>query len=650
MKTSLLPLLLAAALAPAHAAEPRNIAPDAFVVAHNMPGAGFGVAPQDNAAHPTRGAVDGVIAGHPGNPKAEWATKGVTVEASLCLRWTKPVRLVKVRLFDRPNPDDQILAGELITDSGKVYPVGPLENSGKAATEVTLDAAPVKTLTFRVTKVSASTKNAGLAEFEALSPDPAPPRPEAILPRVIYDENPGFVELHDLAWKQAMAHIRYRPGLAQPLYMDEACWDNTLWIWDTCFMALYCRYAADIFPGVESLENFYAPILDGTKSSLRIETLDNPPLYAWAEYDHLVFTGDKSRAKRVFTGKRYLQRQFEWRETVKRGVKLPNVDHHPVRWQREPLGYLWETGYTGMDNTPRGRDHGQRNILWVDAIAQQGLSALYISRMAERLGDARAAAEWKGKYEALRKLVNERYWDKDDKFYYDIDSKTGAHSKVQTVASFWPMFAEMATPGQAAALVAAFRNPNKFGGGAPFPSLARDDKDFAGGERRGDYWRGGVWLPTVYMGVKALEKYGYHDDARAASVTMLHRMLATYRNFSPATIWECYDPDSDRPSTEHGRTARPDFCGWSALGPISLLIENVIGIQTVDAQKRAVRWRLVSKDRCGVANLHIFGDTVTDLVAEKDGTLRIRSDRPYTLEVNGKVFGIRPGEQTFRRP
>ncbi|MCM1372396.1 MAG: hypothetical protein NC113_07100 [Bacteroides sp.] len=31
-------------------------------------------------------------------------------------------------------------------------------------------------------------------------------------------------------------------------------------------------------------------------------------------------------------------------------------------------------------------------------------------------------------------------------------------------------------------------------------------------------------------------------------------------------------------STTHGRRVRPDFCAWSALGPISLFIENIMGI------------------------------------------------------------------------
>ena len=40
----------------------------------------------------------------------------------------------------------------------------------------------------------------------------------------------------------------------------DAAWDperNYQWVWDTCFMALYCRYCAAQYPGVESLDNSY---------------------------------------------------------------------------------------------------------------------------------------------------------------------------------------------------------------------------------------------------------------------------------------------------------------------------------------------------------------------------------------------------------
>lgn len=635
------------------AAALNNVAPAALIVAYNTDRAGTTCVPWNNPEHPAAGAADGVISGYPEKPAAEWGTKGLTVGAELCLTWSKPVRIAKVRLFDRPNSDDQILAGELVTDTGKKYPVGELDNAGKIPGEITLGGEPVKQLTFRVTAVSKTTKNTGLSEIEALSPDTAPETLGEILPRPVYDENPGFVALHDLAWKQATDHIRLTPGLPAPLYMDEACYDNTLWIWDTCFMALYCRYAPSMFPGVQSLDNLYGPVHDGVKSPLRIEMIDNPPLFAWAEYDSYRMTGDKARLTRIVGEKRYLQKHFDLMSNLQKAAKFSNFGCNPNDWAATDGGYVWSSGHSGMDNTPRGR--GAKNgALWVDAIAQQGLSALYISRLAETLGDKVSAAEWRRKYDAVKVVVNTKYWDEKDGFYYDIDRKTDEFSRVMTPASFWPVFAEMASPRQVERMISAVKNPELLGGRYPWPSLARNDPQYSigksgkGVELHGDYWRGGVWLPMVHLGVKSLDKYGHRDLARETAVKVLEQMDRTYRSFSPATIWECYSPVADRPSTEHGApTSRPDFCGWSALGPVSLFIEDIIGIHTLDAVEHRVGWRLVSQERTGVRNLR-FGDTVTDLVAEKDGTLNVTSNRPYSLEVNGATFDVKAGANTFR--
>lgn len=43
-------------------------------------------------------------------------------------------------------------------------------------------------------------------------------------------------------------------------YMDENCYEDQIWIWDTCFMVLFAKYAPRAFPGIESLDNLYKPI------------------------------------------------------------------------------------------------------------------------------------------------------------------------------------------------------------------------------------------------------------------------------------------------------------------------------------------------------------------------------------------------------
>lgn len=465
------------------------------------------------------------------------------------------------------------------------------------------------------------------------------------VPTPIFDKNPALTELYYTAWKQAWDHVKTQPGLPQSPYMDEGLWDNTIWIWDTCFMVHFCKYAPDSFPGVQSLRNFYVPIHDmGTDKSkipLVIQHPDNPPLFAWVEYDYCRMTNDTAHLQTLMDSA-YLQKHFEWFETVQPGYRLRGG---ATAVKRVANGYHWSGTPSGMDNTPRGRNIGYNNTLWLDAAAQQGLSALYISRMYSRLNDPEKAKAWMSKYDALKQLLNTRYWNDTDGFYYDIDVRDNSFVPVKTPASFWPLMAEMASDTQAKRQIEAMTNPEIFGGTIPWPTIDRKAPEF--NAEHGDYWRGGVWLPTAYMGIKAAEKYGYFKEAAESAENLVGHMLKTYQNYTPHTIWECYRPNAPEPSVNHGHRVREDFCGWSALGPISLFIENILGFHDADGVKRELHWYLHQQERHGIEKLRFAGIT-TNVIYDGKGTVNIKSNQPYTLIINGKRHAINAGGTTLK--
>ena len=189
------------------------------------------------------------------------------------------------------------------------------------------------------------------------------------------------------------------------------------------------------------------------------------------------------------------------------------------------------------------------------------------------------------------------------------DGKT--FSKVRTPASFWPVLAGMASPKQVKRMADSVRDAYDLGGVVPWTSVSRSDKDFNG--TTGNYWCGAVWLPTAYMGIRALTENGEGDLADETAEAVLNQMYLTYRDYAPHTIWECYNPNQPTPASHGTNRVRADFCGWSALGPISLFIENVIGIHSVDAVHRVVEWRLHQPGRHGIRNL-CFGDVKTQFL------------------------------------
>lgn len=494
------------------------------------------------------------------------------------------------------------------------------------------------------------------------------------IPHPVDEKHPEYRALYDKAFALAYAHIRDIPGMPQTPYMDEAFCDTQIWIWDTCFMSLFCKYGREVFPGVESLKNFYEVLhgegrlpsiipterepdftgaVPGVPYEIVIHLADNPPLFAFAEYENAKMLGDKGKIRELLYEKQYLQKHYEWIEHLTETEK-PRGVLHKTWLKAETYGYRWEGGCSGMDNTPRGRvgEHavGQRpnnpEMLWLDAICQQALAAEKIAALYALVDDAENAALWQEKYEEKKKIVSSLYWDEADGFYYDIDRRDHHFYKVKTMASFWAMTAAIPTEAQAKRLVSYLESDAHFGGSVPFPALSRSDPDF---HADGQYWRGGVWLPTAYAALVGLKRYGFFAEAREATKKLLSHMYETYVRFEPHTIWECYAPDFYTPAyieTGEKKHARPDFCGWSALGPISAYIEFVLGFHTVDAFEKKVLWeKPEGKEKIGIENLR-FGDIVTDIVAEGD-RCRVKSNAPYTIEICGKEYKIAAGENEF---
>ena len=492
------------------------------------------------------------------------------------------------------------------------------------------------------------------------------------LPEPVYDAEPSLKELYYKTWELVYKHVKDIPGMPQNPYMDEGFCETQIWIWDTCFMSLFCKYAPDVFPGVESLHNFYDVMYGtkklpqvitpenepawtgwkpGEKATIRIHIADNPPLFAWAEYENALYTGDKDHIRDLLNAG-FLQKHYEWLENLKAPFTVEWLQC-PTCWITHSNGYSWEGGRSGMDNTPRGRKGSKADsdrpatpdLLWLDAIAQQAFSAECIAELFELIGEPEKAKPWKARSEKKKELLRSWYWDDEDAIFYDRLLSSGEFCKVPSIASFWPLTVGAATKAQADAMTMKLEDPLYFGGERPFPALARKDADYVADG--GNYWRGGVWLPTAYMTLKGLLRYGKFDIARTNAEKLLGHMNRVYQNVEPHTIWECYSPSKDEPAktVDNKNTVRKDFCGWSALGPISIFIEFLIGIHTADAFRNRVCWKpnRNAKGKSGVKNLR-FGNVTTSLIHE-NGICTISSDHDYTLEIDGVPHQIHAGTQ-----
>jgi len=485
------------------------------------------------------------------------------------------------------------------------------------------------------------------------------------LPMPVLEGKPEWLALYQFAWRTASRHIRHSRGRD---HMDAA-WDparNLQWVWDTCFMTLYTRYGNGQFPGIQSLDNFYELQRDDGYIGMTYDMTTgqepwpdriNPPLFAWAEWEYARTTGDLSRLSRVTP---VIERLMQWIDRHRRTRphrRLRATDNSPDGRGGTAHGYqlyyFEDGGSSGMDDSPRSpriQEAGQY-MDWIDLSAQMALSFRMLGRMRRAMGDAAGASAWETRASEIGLLIKEELWCARTQFYHDRMIPRNFNAS-KTVAGFWPILAGVCEPDRLDALVQHLMDPRTFNRDIPVPSLSADDCNY---DPRGTYWIGGVWAPTNYMVTRGLMHAGRGDAAHAVAVKYLDGLARTFREFEPHTLWECNAPEFNAPGLKPYETGyvKPDFVGWSGLGPIAMLIENILGFDC-DVPGRRLVWDVRLPGTHGLRNL-LFGSAPVDLLCEagSDGPRRltVRGDAHFRLEVRrgavSREFDFRGGEREF---
>jgi hypothetical protein len=474
------------------------------------------------------------------------------------------------------------------------------------------------------------------------------PLPKNTLPTPILTNNPEWIELYYAAWDMAWQKIQHgtaENGFAKS-YMDEG-FNELIYQWDSCFMTAFAVYAREVFPVMASLDNFYDKQRedgyiqrvywekDGSlvNAPTSDEPMVNPPLFAWMEWRYYQITGDSSRIRRVLP---VLTSYDEW------------LTHNCRSDKNRDLYYISMLG-SGMDNTPRP-DVGKAG--WVDFSAQQALAAGCIAKMALATNQTALAALYRQKQKNIHKAINAFLWDRDRLFYFDM-TESDTLSKVMHIGAFWTLLSETAPIERQQHLRMQLRNPDTFRRPHMVPTLAYNQPQY---DSRGHYWLGSVWAPTNYMVVRGLMANRSFALADTIAANHLQHLADVYFNFEPdendiafneryadgyRTLWECYSPEYVKPATRWDNTfySRQDFVGWTGLGPIAMLIENIIGLE-INGSENTITWRLNRNDPHGLKNFLLKEQKVSLMYHE--GVVEVECETPFVLiiEWKGKTISM----------
>lgn len=482
-------------------------------------------------------------------------------------------------------------------------------------------------------------------------PQPLPTFAEtkARLPSPIFDDNPVYVQMYWKTWELAFRNFyEPRPGSGFVSQFIDAAFNQNIFLWDTCFLTMFCNYGHPLVPGIGSLDNFYAKQHEDGEICREIDratgqdfsqwrneegrnlfsrwshfdvtyvgrpvpqppprlTLDalNHPILAWAEWESIRVTGDRSRLNMVYE---------------------PLVHYYRALQAYVQQGNgLYMTDWASMDNSPRN-DSLAKGGTAVDTSSQMVLFANHLAQMAELLAKQDEAAAFRREAAGVARAINEKMWNVERKFYFDL-TVDGSQSPAKTIAAYWTLLAGVASPEQAAALAAELRNPASFGRRHRVPTTPADQPGF---DPAGGYWRGAVWSPTNTMVIRGLERYGQQALADELAKEHLRTVGEVFQ--ATGTVWENYAPDSVHP----GKPAKPDFVGWTGIVPILYFLEYAVGLKP-DAPNNRLTWTLTIEKRCGCERFRFNGHTVTLLADPTAATskmqIAVESDGEFQLRL-----------------
>ena len=129
-------------------------------------------------------------------------------------------------------------------------------------------------------------------------------------------------------------------------------------------------------------------------------------------------------------------------------------------------------------------------------------SEMDLAEMSDILGRKGDAESWRQKATARRTAMNKYLWNEAKGEFFDYDFTKNSQSTYEYLSTYYPLFAGLATPAQAKAVVANLKSFEQVGGAvmSPYNTGAQWDYPYA-------------WAPTQMLLVDGLRKYGFNEDA-----------------------------------------------------------------------------------------------------------------------------------------
>jgi alpha,alpha-trehalase len=185
---------------------------------------------------------------------------------------------------------------------------------------------------------------------------------------------------------------------------------------------------------------------------------------------------------------------------------------------------------------------------------------LDLEQLARLLGKTSEAAHWQELAGKRTQAMNEYFWDQRQGLFFDYNFDDAQRSTYLYATTFYPLWAGLASPEQAQALMKNLHLFEKAGGIVTSLQQTQGQWDYPFG-----------WAPLQLLAVEGMRRYGYNADADRISIEFLSMILQNFER--DKTIREKYNvvTRSSETNVTAGYAANVIGFGWTNAAFVELL-------------------------------------------------------------------------------
>lgn len=151
-----------------------------------------------------------------------------------------------------------------------------------------------------------------------------------------------------------------------------------------------------------------------------------------------------------------------------------------------------------------------------------------------RPGHVETSSVWERRAKARRLAISKYLWNEQRGMFMDYDTVNETQSDYESATTFWALWAGLATPKQAEAMVTIALPKLEQLGGLSAGSKFVHASGLESPNRQWDYPYG--WAPQQMLAWTGLKRYNYNDEAERLAYKWLHMMTKAFVDFNGVVV------------------------------------------------------------------------------------------------------------------